>query len=92
MRIPFFYALSAVLFLSGSSCLTQAADATAPANAADTASVTATAKDPVFTQEQLDQMLAPIALYPDPLLAQVLMATTYPVSYTHLTLPTNREV
>ncbi|MNO95672.1 hypothetical protein D3C76_873170 [compost metagenome] len=36
------------------------------------------AKDPVFTQEQLDQMMAPIALYPDPLLAQVLMATTYP--------------
>jgi hypothetical protein len=32
----------------------------------------------VFTQEQLDQMLAPIALYPDPLLAQVLMASTYP--------------
>jgi hypothetical protein len=36
------------------------------------------AKDPVFNQEQLDQMLAPIALYPDPLFAQVLMATTYP--------------
>lgn len=32
----------------------------------------------VFTPEQLDQMLAPLALYPDSLLAQVLMATTYP--------------
>src|SRR5262245_38278277 len=31
-----------------------------------------------FTNEQLDQMMAPIALYPDALLAQVLMATTYP--------------
>ena len=31
-----------------------------------------------FTVEQLDQMLAPIALFPDALLAQVLMATTYP--------------
>lgn len=31
-----------------------------------------------FSREQLDQMLAPIALYPDPLLAQVLMASTYP--------------
>jgi len=30
-------------------------------------------------QEELDQMLAPIALYPDPLLAQVLMAATYPL-------------
>ncbi len=27
----------------------------------------------------LDQMLAPIALYPDPLLAQILMAATYPL-------------
>ncbi|MFI4986527.1 MAG: DUF3300 domain-containing protein [Alphaproteobacteria bacterium] len=34
---------------------------------------------PVFTGEQLDQMLAPIALYPDPLLAEVLMAATYPL-------------
>lgn len=32
----------------------------------------------VFSTEQLDQMLAPLALYPDSLLAQVLMATTYP--------------
>ena len=33
---------------------------------------TAWAQDskPAFTKEQLDQMLAPIALYPDPLLAQ----------------------
>ncbi|WDZ94531.1 DUF3300 domain-containing protein [Herbaspirillum sp. WKF16] len=32
-----------------------------------------------YTQEQLDQMLAPVALYPDSLLAQVLMASTYPL-------------
>lgn len=32
----------------------------------------------VFRQEELDQMLAPLALYPDALLAQVLMASTYP--------------
>jgi hypothetical protein len=31
-----------------------------------------------FKEEELDQMLAPIALYPDSLLAQVLMAATYP--------------
>ena len=31
-----------------------------------------------FSNEQLDQMLAPIALYPDSLLSQVLMASTYP--------------
>lgn len=33
----------------------------------------------VYTQEQLDQMLAPIALYPDTLLGQILMASTYPL-------------
>ena len=33
----------------------------------------------VFSQEELDQMLAPIALYPDSLLTQVLMASTYPI-------------
>ena len=31
------------------------------------------------TQQQLDQLLAPIALYPDALLAQILMASTYPL-------------
>jgi hypothetical protein len=32
-----------------------------------------------FKQEELDQMLAPVALYPDSLLTQVLMASTYPL-------------
>lgn len=31
-----------------------------------------------FTQEELDQMIAPIALYPDSLLAQILVAATFP--------------
>ncbi|MFA5074140.1 MAG: DUF3300 domain-containing protein [Nitrospirota bacterium] len=31
-----------------------------------------------FTEQELDTLLAPIALYPDPLLAQVLPAATYP--------------
>ncbi len=33
----------------------------------------------VFSQQELDQMLAPIALYPDALLSQILMASTYPL-------------
>ncbi|HZH85176.1 MAG TPA: DUF3300 domain-containing protein, partial [Phototrophicaceae bacterium] len=33
----------------------------------------------VFRTEELDQMTAPIALYPDQLLAQVLIAATYPL-------------
>ncbi len=31
-----------------------------------------------FSEQQLDQMLAPVALYPDSLLAQILIAATYP--------------
>ena len=31
-----------------------------------------------FSEAELDQMMAPIALYPDSLLAQILMAATYP--------------
>ena len=34
---------------------------------------------PVLGAEQIDQLLAPIALYPDALLAQILMAATYPL-------------
>jgi hypothetical protein len=34
-----------------------------------------------FSNEQLDQMLAQIALYPDSLLSQVLMASTYPTEF-----------
>ncbi len=32
-----------------------------------------------YSREELTQMLAPIALYPDALLSQVLMASTYPI-------------
>ena len=37
------------------------------------------AEQTVFKQEELDQILAPIALYPDPLISQILMASTYPL-------------
>ncbi|RKX66463.1 MAG: DUF3300 domain-containing protein, partial [Tenericutes bacterium] len=32
-----------------------------------------------YSREEFAQMLAPIALYPDTLLSQVLMASTYPI-------------
>jgi hypothetical protein len=35
--------------------------------------------EPLLSPAELDQMLAPIALYPDVLLSQVLMASTYPL-------------
>ena len=37
------------------------------------------AAPPPFKAEELDALLAPIALYPDSLLAQILMASTYPL-------------
>lgn len=37
------------------------------------------AQSATFSAEQLEQVVAPIALYPDSLLAQVLMASTYPL-------------
>src|ERR1700752_801271 len=36
-----------------------------------------------FAQAELDQMLAPIALYPDNLLSQILMASTFPDQVEH---------
>jgi hypothetical protein len=37
------------------------------------------AETKTFSQAELDQVVAPIALYPDALLAQVLIASTYPI-------------
>jgi uncharacterized membrane protein YgcG len=52
------------------SALAQAQPAAAPASSS-------ASQD--FTVEQLDALLAPIALYPDPLLTQILMASAYPL-------------
>lgn len=35
--------------------------------------------DPMFSSDQLEQLVAPIALYPDSLVAQIVMASTYPL-------------
>jgi hypothetical protein len=37
-----------------------------------------------LSPDQLDSLVAPIALYPDPLLAQVLAASTYPLELLQL--------
>src|SRR5579862_4784422 len=36
-------------------------------------------QQPLMSPQQLDDLVAPIALYPDPLLSQVLVASTYPL-------------
>ena len=46
---------------------------------------TAPASSTKLTQQDLDQLLAPIALYPDALIAQMLMAATYPLEVVEAT-------
>ena len=53
-----------------------------PALAQDSAPAQPEASEPAvqpFTPDQLDNLVAPIALYPDALLSQVLVASTYPL-------------
>ncbi len=58
--------------------LAQSAPAATPAAAA------ADADDPPLTADQLDSLVAPIALYPDDLLAQCLASSTYPLELMQL--------
>ena len=51
----------------------------APPGAAQTDAPQTAPGAPTFKPEELEQIAAPIALYPDPLLAQIFMAATYPV-------------
>jgi len=59
--------------------------AAAPARAQEATAATQvqtqsqTPSDQKLSEGQLEQLVAPIALYPDPLLTQVLMASTYPL-------------
>jgi hypothetical protein len=59
----------------------------APVTQSDMASQQASApaeESPKIPDDQLDSLVAPIALYPDPLLAQVLAASTYPLEIIQL--------
>lgn len=47
--------------------------------AQDAKGVTTAPAAALLKQEELDQLLAPLALYPDSLLTQILMASTYPL-------------
>lgn len=71
----------AILLLGGLAILSVAGCATPAPVTAPTAPQAAT-KEPGqdrLTRPQLEQILAPVALFPDALLAQVLMAATYPL-------------
>ncbi|HHC4718082.1 TPA: DUF3300 domain-containing protein [Escherichia albertii] len=65
-------AISGTLYVKSRTVETQVAPQAAP----DVAAVVKTA----FSTAQIDQWVAPVALYPDALLSQVLMASTYPAN------------
>jgi len=67
-------AAAAVLFVPVGSTLAVAQEAQ-PAGPADQQA----APRSTLTAQQLDNLVAPLALYPDPLLSQVLVAATYPL-------------
>jgi Protein of unknown function (DUF3300) len=71
----FLAVLCAALLIPGdASSLAQSPQAASPAEQ----------EEPKLPPEQLDSLVAPIALYPDPLLAQVLVASTYPLEIMQL--------
>ncbi|SAL16901.1 hypothetical protein AWB73_00895 [Caballeronia turbans] len=62
------------------------ASAAAPASVAALPPLPASATQPAAQQyppEELEALVAPVALYPDSLLSQVLMASTYPLEIVH---------
>src|SRR6516165_11520862 len=83
MRAAFRAAAAAAVILG--LLLTQAAVGQQPAPPSSAPTLPAAPQEPeqpsaaAFTPEELDQILAPIALYPDELIAQILTAATYPL-------------
>src|SRR5213596_4145792 len=67
--------LSTTLFSPASIVLAQQAESQV---------MTTTEQAPKLPNDQLDSLVAPVALYPDPLLAQTLAASTYPLEVIQL--------
>jgi len=73
-------AVLSVASLPWSSFLVQAQEA----SQAESQEMTTTEEAPKISNDQLDSLVAPIALYPDDLLAQTLAASTYPLEVMQL--------
>src|SRR5438477_5665459 len=72
--------LCVALFAPDNHAIAQTSPAQTPA-----ANTTTTESDaPKIPNDQLDSLVAPIALYPDPMLAQTLAASTYPLEIIQL--------
>src|SRR4029450_1768660 len=84
LRRKSFHGVIAIFFLG----LLTPVHSQTPAQQADSQVMTTTTSDteqaPKLPNDQLDSLVAPIALYPDPLLAQTLAASTYPLEIIQL--------
>ncbi|KAF5407180.1 MAG: hypothetical protein Udaeo2_27370 [Candidatus Udaeobacter sp.] len=87
VRRKLFYGVIAIFFLG----LLTPVHSQTPAQQAQSQEMTTTTSDaadteqaPKLPNDQLDSLVAPIALYPDPLLAQTLAASTYPLEIIQL--------
>ena len=79
------FALCALLSLGAvTAARAQAAEPPAKAAAAPTAVSAEAAAEDLFTTAELEKLLAPYALYPDALLAQVLPSCAYPIELVQL--------
>jgi uncharacterized membrane protein YgcG len=67
------------MLLSGFIVVSSIATAQTPSSPPTGSSTAAKKTDAPLTQAEIEQLLAPIALYPDALLAQIFMASTYPL-------------
>jgi hypothetical protein len=83
-RGKLFHGVIAIFFLG----LLTPVHSQTPAQQADSQVMTTATSDteqaPKLPNDQLDSLVAPIALYPDPLLAQTLAASTYPLEVIQL--------
>src|SRR6478672_4488726 len=77
---------TAILFLASLPAIAQEASPSVapPASAAPQTPVAPPAEAPKIPNDQLDSLVSPIALYPDPLLSQTLVASTYPLEIIQL--------
>ncbi|MBF6023051.1 DUF3300 domain-containing protein [Lysobacter niastensis] len=77
---PRFLAVMLLVSAAGAhgSPVTRTSPSLSVAAIAQSATAASTPAEKTFSNEELDQMMAQVALYPDSLLAQVLMASTYP--------------
>src|SRR4029434_6388357 len=84
LRRKWFHGVIAIFFLG----LLTPVHSQTPAQQAASQVMTTTTSDaeqaPKLPNDQLDSLVAPIALYPDPLLAQTLAASTYPLEIIQL--------